>query len=142
VNEKSKFKAGFIATCVAAGLSVSATALVMVFAHMPGLRWALPAEACLAFGFLVWWIRRFRGRLPKPSGDESARAARSARNIGLFFIASPLLAYLANGREYFALPDKLGFFLPIVPLSLAVYFLRLSARLRRISAAPSRTVDE
>jgi hypothetical protein len=144
MNERSKFLFGFFAVCIALAISLQITVLLMVFGHMPGLRRALPVEAIVAFVLLYWWIRRFKGRLPKPSQAEMTKAARNARNLGLFFVGAPMLAYLVRGSEYFALPYGLGFILPIVPLSLAIYYLRLSARLRNASdgEATPRTTPE
>jgi peptidoglycan biosynthesis protein MviN/MurJ (putative lipid II flippase) len=144
MDERSKFLFGFIAMCIAVGLSLQITVLVMVFGHMPGLRRALPVEAIVGFVLLYWWIRRSKGRLPNPSKTEMAKAARNARNLGVFFIAAPMLGYLLRGSEYLALPYGLGFIIPIVPLMLAIYFLRLSARLRKASGgeATRRTTPE
>ena len=51
------------------------------------------------------------------------------------FLTAPVLAYLLDGNELIHLPYGLGFLLPIFPLALAVYYLRLSARLAKLQGA-------
>jgi uncharacterized iron-regulated membrane protein len=133
MDERKKYLFGFFAICIAFALTLQITVLLMVFAHLQWLSRVLPVEVLIAVVALFWWIRRFRGRLPKPSQTERRKAARNARNIAVFCIVAPALGYLSQGSDFFKLPYGIGFILPIIPLSLAVYYLRLSARLRKTS---------
>jgi hypothetical protein len=132
MNERKKYLIGFFAICLALAISLQITVLLLVFRHMNGARWAIPIEFVVAFALLFWWIRRFQGRF-KLNQTQLTKAARSARNLGLLYIVAPVLAYLTRGSELMALPHGLGFVLPIIPLSLAVHYLRLSARLQQQS---------
>jgi len=130
MNERRKYLIGFFAICGGLAVSLQITVFLMEFRQIGRARWALPVELVLAFVLLFWWIRRFRGRF-KPSQRQLTKGARSARNLGILYIVAPLLAYLTQGSQLIALPYGLGFWLPIIPLTLAVHYLRLSARLRR-----------
>ena len=129
MDERRKYLFGFFAICIAFALSLQITILAMVFAHIQWLSKALPFEVIVAFVLLFWWIRRFRGRF-KLNQRQLTKAARSARNLGILYIAAPVLAYITQGSMLFSLPHGLGFWLPIIPLGLAVHYLRLSARLQ------------
>ena len=134
MDERKKYIFGFLAICVALAVTLQITAFLIAFRHING-RWALPIEVAVAFVLFYWWIRRSRGRF-KLNQRQLTKAARSARNLGLLYIVAPVLGYLTRGSELIALPHGLGFVLPIIPLALAVHYLRLSARLQRQSNIP------
>src|SRR5215472_9428896 len=46
-------------------------------------------------------------------------------DIVWFYLIEPIVAYLSDGDQLLKLPYGLGFFLPIIPLSLAFYFFRV-----------------
>ncbi len=128
MNERRNYLFGFFAICIAMALSLQITVLLMAFHHIPGLRWALPIELAIGVLLLYWWIRRFHGRI-KLNERQLNKGSRSARNLGILYIVAPVLAYLTQGSELISLPYGLGFWLPIIPLSLAVHYLRQSKRL-------------
>lgn len=134
MNVRTKFLTGLYAICLGGGALIAI--ISMSIPRHPATRW-IPL---VTFVTLVlpayWWILRFRGRLPKPSSKQLSKTARSVRNLGIFFIVAPVLGYLTDGPELLALPYKLGFVIPLIPLSLAIYFLRISARLRREIGEP------
>jgi hypothetical protein len=128
---RTQFLSGLFTGCFFGTAVLAVTGLFI--ARVPALRWVLLAEWVAIFGFAYSWIRRFQGRLPKPTRKQESKVASSARNLGVFFIVAPVLGYIARGSELIALPYGLGFILPLIPLGLAVYCLRVSAQLRRNS---------
>jgi hypothetical protein len=50
------------------------------------------------------------------------------------FFAVPVVAFMARGQDLTALPYGLGLVLPLLPIVIGVYFLRLSMKLGRASA--------
>jgi len=136
MDERRKYLFGFFAICIAFALSLQITILAMTFAHIQWLSKALPFEVIVAFVLLFWWIRRFRGRF-NLNQRQLTKAARSARNLGILYIGAPVLAYLTQGSTLISLPYGMGFWLPFIPLGLAVHYLRLSARLQEQSNSPN-----
>jgi len=136
MDERRKYFFGFFAICIAFALSLQATVLAMEFAHIHWLSRVLPLELVIAFVALFWWIRRFRGRVML-NQRQLTKAARSTKNLGILYIVAPVLAYLTQGSTLISLPYGMGFWLPVIPLGLAVHYLRLSARLQEQSNSPN-----
>jgi drug/metabolite transporter (DMT)-like permease len=129
MNTRTQYLLGFFGACIFAS-TITMTSIFFV-PRWPTLRW-IPLITFLAlFIFVFWWIRRYRGRLPKPTRKQLSKAAKATKRLGLIYLIGPVLAYLLDGNELIHLPYGLGFLLPIFPLALAVHNLRLSARLAR-----------
>lgn len=138
VNIQTKYLVGVFGACFL-GVAVMTVSDVFV-PENPALRWAPLIAWAAVIVFVLWWVRRFRGKLPKPTKKQLSWAARSSKRVGWIYIVSPVIAYLAFGDQLIRLPYGLGFLLPIFPLALGVHNLRLSARLSRQQAADEGAV--
>jgi hypothetical protein len=127
MNERTKYLAGFFGACFLGAIVMMAS--VFYVGKIPELRW-VPLLVWLAlFGFIFIWVRRFRGRLPKPTTKQLSRAAKANRRLGWIYLIGLIFGCITNGEEIIRLPHGIGFLIPIIPIALATYHFRQSARL-------------
>jgi Na+/H+ antiporter NhaD/arsenite permease-like protein len=108
---------------------------------MPVLRWA-PLFLVAAYFVIVFWLfRHYRGRLPRPTQEQKLNAARSIRRLAWFFFAAPILGLLAGWQDIASLPHGVGFLIPLIPILLGAYYLRLSIKLSR-TVTDSNTLNQ
>jgi hypothetical protein len=111
---------------------------ILLVPHSPWVRWALLPEFGLMFGFAYAAFRFLQKMVPSPTAEQRRKGIRATKRLAWFYLIAPVVAYLVQWRELTALPHGLGYALPIFPVSLAVYYFRLSKRLSRESSSPER----
>ena len=129
MNPRARFVLIFLGYCFVATIVLAST--VLLFPSRPQLGRAILVEwvAILAGGGLLFY--RLRKRLPPPRTVQNEKAARIAQRIGWFYLGALVVGLLVRGKEIlWGLPHGLGFVLPLIPLVLGVYYLRLSNRLK------------
>jgi hypothetical protein len=137
MNPKTQFMLVAFGVCFVAVLMMAGTILLMP--RTPMLRWALLPELAIPFIAVYVFLRHYRNRFPPPTHDQRLKAVRSTRRLAWFFFVAPVVGFISRGRELAGLPYGLGFLLPLVPILIGVYYLRLSSRLNRNSAEPDAT---
>lgn len=129
MNPRTKYLVSFFGLCIASVILLMVIALQLP--KHPQLRWALLIVWLAAFVAMFLLIRYFRGRLPPPTNNQNLKGARAARRMAWIYLGGLVVGLFARGQELLGLPYGLGFLLPLIPIALATYYFRLSARLTR-----------
>ena len=132
MNVRTKFSLSFFGICL---VFVSVMYLtVLQLPHVPIVRWAILTEGLAYLAVAIGIFQMSLKRLPPAPRHQKSTAARSVRRAAWLFFAVPVVAFLARGQDLTALPYGLGLVLPLLPIVIGVYFLRLSMKLGRASA--------
>ena len=137
MNARAEYLLAFFGICLAAVFLMMVTGLNLN--RLPILRWALLAEWAALFVAIFWLQRQFRGRLPRPTVDQTLKGARAARKLSLLYFAGLVIGVLTCGHQLLSFPYGVGFVGPLVAILLGTYYLRLSIKLNRATQETKET---
>jgi hypothetical protein len=131
MDPRMRYLVFFFGFCFLAVVVLASTALVLQSG--PQLARAVVAEWIVFLVGGVLLFQRLRKTLPAPSIDQKSKAAKSARMMGWLYLGGAGVGLLTNGQKLAPLPHGIGYVIPLIPVALGVYYLRLSAKLKSSS---------
>jgi hypothetical protein len=136
MNARIRLFAVFYGYCLIGVLTLATT--VFFIGSGPHLGQAILIEWIAILVGAIWIFKRLGRNLPPATTDQKARAARNAQRMGWIYLGGLVLGLLVDGKAIlWGPPHGLGFLLPLIPISLSVYYLRLSARLKSSASMDS-----
>jgi hypothetical protein len=130
MHSRKQYLAVFYGCCVVYAIVLTTTLLALLNSPTLLAR-VIILESFLFFVVLLSVFQYFRKRQSPSTSGQKSKAANNAQRVGWFFIAAPILGLLMNGKQTASVfPHGLGLLIPLIPLSIGIYYLRLAVRLK------------